>query len=334
MLTSKSKVQNPNVKSMTKISMSQLGHLIFGFDWTFGFRILTLLVVTVFSVTVFLPRNASALEFDQAPTIGTAAFDYNTVTAQSLLVLDKASGKVILSKNADTLRIPASITKLVTALVVLDAKPNFKLPVAMVAEDEVGGTRIRSKVGVRYTVGDLLHASLIASANNATHALARSLGLPMQEFVARMNAKAQSLGAINTAFVDPTGIDAANITTARDIAKIAAAAFAHPTIKKISVTPKFKFRSLEKKKFLAHTITNTNQLLLDRGVIVAGGKTGYLDESRYNFVTELKDINGKNVIVVLMGSASKKAEFNEAKQLATWAWLNYDWGQTKVVASR
>ncbi len=236
------------------------------------------------------------------------------VTAKSYAVADKTSGELIISKEPDMRWTPASITKLMTAMVFLDTKPKMAKIIAMSKDDEVGGARIATKAGVKYKVSDLFYASLVASANNATNAVARSTGLSKQDFVARMNKKAKELGAANTVFLEPTGINEQNYTTASDYVKIANAAFSNPQIHKVAMAGAYSFVSTNNKRY-RHNLKNTNKLLSDGDITMLGGKTGYLDESQYNFVTEVKDKNGNDLIVVVFGSQNSKTQFQETKQL-------------------
>ncbi len=197
----------------------------------------------------------------------------------------------------------------------------------MKQQDEVGGVRIASKTGVAYRLNDIFHASLIASANNATEAVARSTGLSRAEFIDRMNQKAKSLGAEHTVFYEPTGMSPANVTTSTDYAKIVAAAFNSKTIRNIAVKPTYTLASTNNKRY-RHTIKNTDKLLGDDQLTIIGGKTGFLDESRYNFAAELKDVFGNHIIIVLLGSQSSAAQFRETRELAALAGLTKSFGGT------
>ncbi len=265
---------------------------------------------------VLAPLAASALEMP--PVINMV--EQANVTANSYIVVDRISGSVLLEKNASQAWTPASLTKLVTALVFLDTKPNLKKSVVMKASDQTGGgcssggACIATKPGISYRLDDLFHASLIASANNATMAVARSTGLSQDEFVRRMNAKAKALGATDTHFVEPTGMSPDNVTTASDYAKVASAAFGNDLIHKIATTPAYSFRATNSKKY-SHNVKNTDKLLADGDVTVIGGKTGYLEESQYNFASVLADRYDNRFIVVVFGSRSSSTQFSETKQL-------------------
>lgn len=250
------------------------------------------------------------------------------ITAESYLVLNADTDQVLAQKNPAMPRVPASLTKLVTALVFLDSNPNLNKIVTIQKSDQtgggcaVGGACIATKPGVSYRLNDLFHSSLIASANNATMAEARSTGLSQTEFVARMNRKAESLGATQTKFVEPTGMDPANTTTAEDFSKIVKAAFANPVIQKINVLPNYAFSSTNYSKY-KHNLKNTDKLLGDEQFTIVGAKTGYLEESKSNFAVLLKDQLGNNLIVVLFGSKNSATEFAEARQLAFLGSMTY-----------
>lgn len=238
----------------------------------------------------------------------------NGLTAESYIVIDSASGNPLMAKEVQKVWTPASLTKLVTALVVLEKNPKLQGSIKLKKTDEVGGARLATKVGVSYTVKDLFNAMLIASANNATNAVARSTGLSSVEFVAKMNDKAKELGALHTHFVEPTGISEQNLSTVEDYAKIAQTAFAQPLILSAAKTLEYSFRATNNKRYL-HKLKNTNKLLKDGEMEIIAGKTGYLDESKYNFTALVKDQYNQLAIVVLFGAKDTSAQFRETKQL-------------------
>jgi len=229
-----------------------------------------------------------------------------------------------MSKNADALWPPASLTKLVTALVVLDTGTKLTKTFAMSDADQVaggcsqGGACIKTKAGVKFTVDNLFHAALIPSANNAASALARSTGLSMEDFVARMNQKASSLGAVKTHFNEPTGMDPANQITAGDYAKIVKAAFQNSYLRNVAGLQSYYLRSSNNSKY-NQTIKNTDKLLADADVKVLGAKTGFLDESKYNFASLVKYKNGQELAIVVLGEQHLYSAFAETKQLASLA---------------
>lgn len=240
-------------------------------------------------------------------------------SAEAYAVVDTSDGKVLVEKNKAEIWPPASLTKLVTAMVVLDAKPNLTKSFAIIKDDEVGGARLATKTGVKYKIKDLLYASLVASANNAVNALARSSGLSKEKFVEKMNLKAKELGATNTVFYEPSGINEKNHTTAEDYIKVTMAAYNYPLIADAASRENYRVVSTSNKKYV-HNLKNTNKLLTDETLSVLG-KTGYLNESKFNFTSMISDKFGNKFAVVVLGSSSSKNQFMETKELAALAGL-------------
>jgi D-alanyl-D-alanine carboxypeptidase len=150
------------------------------------------------------------------------------------------------------------------------------------------------------------------SANNAASALARSTGLSMDEFAARMNEKAASLGAVNSHFNEPTGMDENNVVTARDYVHIVAAAFSNPYMQKIAGLQQYALKSANNSKY-NQTIKNTDKLLADADLQMIGAKTGYL--TAYNFAA-LLTYKGEKLAVVVLGEDHLTTAFAETKILA------------------
>ncbi len=285
-------------------------------------------VLTIFFIAIFLsPQAAFALQISDFLQNG-ADLGFS---AKSYVVAERNTGQVLLSKNSKEAWVPASLTKLVTLLTVLDTKPKLTKSVSIKADDQKagqcssGGACIATKPGVAYSVDGLFHASLMASANNATFALARSTGLTGAEFVKKMNEKAESLGATNTRFFEPTGIDPKNVTTAEDYAKIVAAAFSDPYLKKLAGLKQYTLTAANNKKYV-HKLKNTNKLLGDDRLGSVAGKTGFLDESGYNFASLTQDRFGNSFVVVVLGSKTAASEFEETRQLVDWAGLSLVFG--------
>jgi len=244
------------------------------------------------------------------------------ITAPSAMVVDKNTGSVLWQKNPSEVRSLASITKLLTALVFLDHNPGWETEITVQQSDYREGGRIRVYNGERLFVRDLFNASLVASSNNATVALARSTGLSEEEFAVAMNQKAQSLGMSDSVFFEPTGLDPANITTASDIIKLAQAALANPEIAAATGQKEYKFSVINAPR--NYTLENTDRLL-NSYLNIVSGKTGYLDEAGYCLVSQVQGPLGQEVLVVVMGSESEDSRFAEVKALAQWAFDNYYW---------
>ncbi len=278
------------------------------------------LFLLALSTTGALP----AVTFAAPVALSLERFNDTELSAQAYAVLDAETGDLLLAKNENQPWPPASMTKLTSALVMLETNPDLRKVVQITKADEVGGSRLRISKATSYRCLDLLYAALVASANNAANALVHCTNLSRDEFVERMNKVAADAGAWRTHFVEPTGISGENVTTSEDYARIARVAFNQPVIQKITTTPSYTFSSMSKPTF-SHTLKNTNKLLKDQSVIVRGGKTGFIEESGYNLVTKLGDVDGKNVIVVVLGTKNTAAETKESKRLATWTWVNFLW---------
>lgn len=279
-------------------------------------KLFLFILILVMAPTLGWPFSASALTMAEIMPSGQVAGVVSTTgEAKAYVVIDRSSGQILLSKNADLKWPPASLTKLVTAMVFMESKTSLNKVVAMKKEDEVGGQRLVTKTGVGYRTRDLLHAALISSHNNAAHALARSTGLTNDRFVELMNNKIKSLGALNTNFLETTGMEPLNYTTALDFAKIVDAALKDPYISLITKKNTYSFTSVNNKNY-RHKITSTNKLLTDSELSLVGGKTGFLEESDYNFASVVKDPLGNEFIVVVLGAKDPKTQFGQTKSLA------------------
>ncbi|STR01023.1 D-alanyl-D-alanine endopeptidase precursor [Kingella potus] len=154
------------------------------------------------------------------------------LSSQSALIMNNRTGEVLYQKNMNRVMPIASISKLMSAMVVLDARLNMNEVITITADeiDRIKGTGSRLSIGTQLTRAELLHLSLMSSENRATHALGRTYPGGMDAFVAAMNAKAQSLGMADSRFYEPTGLDYRNVSTAGDLSKMVAAAAKYPQI--------------------------------------------------------------------------------------------------------
>ena len=291
-----------------------------------------LLRLALFACLAFLAPTfveAKATRRAESPDFAMSA----SSTFQAAVVLETSTGRVLYAYEPDTPRVAASLTKLVTALVWTSNKTlPLSRSIAIQARDEVGGGRLRVAVGSVLRFQDLWLATIASSANNAAMAVARNYGLSSDAFVLKMNAVAKKLGATSSTFADPSGMDAANTTTARDMAKIARAAFTQRDIQRAASTGEYQLTVLRPKKQV-RTLKNTNALLLDgaNGLYILAGKTGYLEESGYNFTMRVRPVSldgtpdkRKDVVVVVLGAPTKEASFLAARELAEWTWNTHE----------
>ena len=233
--------------------------------------------------------------------------------AKAAYVVDETSNRVLFQKNPDSLYPIASLTKLMTALVFFQTRPQFDQVVEITPEDVYHSSRSHIRPREEITVRDLLHATLMASDNVATKALVRSCGLPREEFVRRMNALADSMHLTGTRFVEPTGLDEQNVATAQTIAALLRAAASNPVVSSIMQKQTYTFASNRK----LHRIVNTNRLLKSKWRIT-GGKTGFINEAGYCFATMVETPSGTEVTAVLLGAPSNRLRFAEARRLLDW----------------
>jgi len=250
----------------------------------------------------------------------------------SAVVIDAKTGKRLYGYQPQKVWPAASLSKLMSALVVLDHHPAWNKVVSTVRSDEVGGGSLAVKVGSRMTVQDMFYASIVGSANNTTMSLARLSGLGKAGFVKHMNAKAKELGLKNTKFEEPTGLNENNVTTAEEMAKLAQTAFSKSMIRRAASTMAYRFTVTN--PTVVKTVKNTNRLLTyDDDVWVIGGKTGFIYEARYNLAVQMRPMDGgPQLMVVVLGAPTKNSSFDSAKSLANWAWRAYAWPSDQIAA--
>lgn len=239
------------------------------------------------------------------------------LTAQAGLVVDVPSGVVVYAKNENLPLLPASTTKIMTALVALDYySPEQILEVPLVSWE---GQDIKLVPGEKITVENLLYALLVASANDSAQVLTKNFPGGENTFVSKMNEKAKSLFLKNTHFVNPTGIDQdGQYSTALDLAQLAKYALKNPTFAKIVSTQKVAIYSVDQK--YVHPMSNIN-ILLGRLPGIKGVKTGWTvgaGECLVGFVER----EGKQIITVVLGSEDR---FTETEKLVDWVFGNFSW---------
>lgn len=231
------------------------------------------------------------------------------------LVVDQSGGEALFQKNANTVVPIASITKLMTAMVVLDSSPNLQTQISITDDDVdyLRGSRSRLHVGSSMTRETALLLALMSSENRAAHALARHYPGGMPAFIAAMNIKAQALGMRDTRFEDPTGLTINNVSTARDLAKMVVAAHRYPLIREFSTTPEATI------EIAGHELAyrNTNPLVKSAAWDVGVSKTGYINEAGKCLVMQAR-VAQKPVVIVLLDSAGKQTRVGDANRIKRW----------------
>lgn len=235
------------------------------------------------------------------------------IPARSAVLIDGSDMSIKYEQEA-FVRVPiASITKLMTAMVALDYGLDWDAPADILPKEYVEGGQLLLHPGETATVRDLFNASLLGSANNATLAYVRSLGIENDEFVRAMNRKAVELELEQTEFEDVTGLNTRNISTAYEVAKMAVMAFGqYPEIAEATRQEEYYF--VVGGSGREHTIKNTNKLISENNWQASGSKTGFLYEAGYCLVMQGAD-DISNRLGVVLGSESEAQHFAAMEKL-------------------
>ena len=266
------------------------------------------------------PGTTKRSAVPQRPSAGQRAGLHQTDDPLSLrssvaLVIDQDTEQVLFSKNPEAVLPIASITKLMTALVVVEAGLSLDERLSITQDDvdvfKSRGSRLR--VGTSLTRGELLHLALMASENRAAHALGRTYPGGLGAFREAMNAKASLLGMHHSQFVEPTGLSSDNRSSATDLALLVREASRHPIIGDLSTTPDLKM-ALGSRQV---AFRNTNGLIRNPAWEIALQKTGYISEAGRCVVMKVQAA-GRNLIMVLLDSAGRHARIGDAERLRAW----------------
>lgn len=236
--------------------------------------------------------------------------------SSAVLVIDQADGRTLYAKNITAVQPIASITKLMTAMVVLDAKLDLGEPVAISEDDvdELKHTRSRLTIGTTLARDDLMRLALMASENRAASALARAYPGGTPAFVSAMNQKAVELAMYRTRFVDSTGLSSENVSTAEDLAKMVEAAYSYPVIQQYTTLTGHTV-SVASGRLVAYG--NSNGLVKNEHWNIGVSKTGYISEAGRCLVMQAR-IATKPVVIVLLDSWGKHTRIGDANRIKKW----------------
>jgi len=293
-------------------------------------RALILLVVAFGLTTGAYGSKAMAITIDQSILEHPSAAKKKTATqskskqkwtknpklrSASVFVTDPSNGKVLYEKNANAVVPIASITKLMTAMVVLDAKlkMNEKLTVTKKDIDTLKKSGSRLKVGTKLSRKNMLRLALMASENRAASSLSRHYPGGSKAFVSAMNKKARALGLKKTHFKESTGLNWANVSNAHDLARMVTAAHKYRLIRKFTTTAKYTLTINRKKE----TFRNTNKLVRKSDWDISLSKTGYIKEAGRCLVMQAK-VAKKPTVIVLLDSQGSMTRIADAKRLRYW----------------
>jgi D-alanyl-D-alanine endopeptidase (penicillin-binding protein 7) len=237
------------------------------------------------------------------------------VRAAAAIIYDPSSGQVLWELNSQVERSIASITKVMTAAVVLETPDDLGTVVEIQRADVYRASTTYIRAGDRVTREDLLHLLLIGSDNAAARVLARTSALGSEGFVRRMNEKAAELGLASVSYVDPAGVYSANVASAFDMAKLITWASDDPRMSAIMRTPVHSVNAGRR----IITVSSTNQLVKSGDVDVQAGKTGFIRTAGYCLATLLRlPRGGAEVAVVVLGAKSNAGRFWETRHLLNW----------------
>jgi len=253
------------------------------------------------------------------------------LSASAAFVMDQDTGQVLAQKNDNVVLPMASLTKLMTTLLVLEARQPMD-EVLTITDDDVDTerhSRSRLRVGTQLTREEALHLALMSSENRAAHALGRSYPGGLPKIVDAMNARAKALGMINTTYVDPTGLSNRNRSTARDLARLVAEASGNPLMREFSTTPAhlatLNGRTLQYR--------NSNRLVRNQntGWDIELQKTGYIVEAG-RCLTMLTKVGGHNLVMVLLDADSNNTRVADAQRLRKFVVAQNGWQDQPVLA--
>jgi D-alanyl-D-alanine endopeptidase (penicillin-binding protein 7) len=248
-----------------------------------------------------------------------SAHDALDLKSSVALVIDQDTREVLFRKNDHAVLPIASLTKLMTGVIISGAKLPMDDPIT-VTQDDVDtekGSSSRLKVGTTLTRGEMLHLALMSSENRAAHALGRTYPGGMDVFVSLMNAKAKLLGMVDTSYVEPTGLSSRNQSSAQDLAALVNAAHADPVLRELSTSTGYQVavgnRTLQ--------YNNTNRLTKNPEWDIGLQKTGYISEAGQCLVMQTK-IAGRKLIMVFLDSAGKLSRLGDAERVRRWVESN------------
>ena len=269
------------------------------------------------------PSVQQSKSYPPIPVLGNSS-SFPVLSAQGVLAVDLNSGITLYEKNPDKALLPASTTKIVTALVALDAYQLDQILVIPKGVNTVDGQKMKLYQGEKIKFENLLYGLLVYSANDAAETLAQDYPGGYDAFISAMNTKAKDLSMVNSHFENPIGLDSdGQRSTAKDLIRASEVAMRNPEFAKIVGTKSIVVTDESGKS--SYNLQNVNELL---GVVpgVMGVKTGWTEDARENLVTYIERDNHK-VMIALLGSEDR---FGETKELIDWIFSSYSWQEVKT----
>ena len=261
--------------------------------------------------------GAGAIAAAKAGTSQNGSSNGLDLKSSAVLVYDVIEGRALYAKNTEQVSAIASITKLMTAIVVLDAglPLDEQIRIERSDIDTLKNTGSRLRIGSAFSRRDLLHLALMSSENRAASALGRNFPGGLEEFVTRMNARALELGMMKSHFVEPTGLSHGNVSTAEDLALLVRASLDYPLIREFSTTRSAQVHTADNRQVLG--FGNSNGLVSNPQWHIDVSKTGYISESGLCLVMHTR-INDRPTVIVLLDSWGKYTRIGDAIRIKKW----------------
>ncbi len=268
---------------------------------------------SIVPVSGFAQEDDSGRTYDALPLASTVvgqADNGGIVRSQVAFVVDLTDNRVLYSKNADVIRPIASISKLMTALIITTANLNMNEQIMITADDidRVKKSASRLSVGTVLTRKELLHLALMSSENRAAHALGRTYPGGMNAFVREMNAKARQLGMTRTRFVEPTGLSPQNVSSPRDLVRLMQSVHQQPLIREFTTSDKYEIVTSNGRE---QRYRNTNRLIRNSNWNILISKTGYIREAG-DCLVMMTEMDHRPVAVVLLNADGGLTRFADA----------------------
>ena len=288
-----------------------------------------LTIILLFNLTLWLGAGWWSASQPAAPTIAkptsTIAWpNFQVWPASSTLVWSPDKG-ILVSQDSRRLRPIASLSKMITALVVLNEKPNWQAHYKLKNEDERYGNISYIYPGEEISINDLWHLSLMASDNTATQALIRAVGLSDDDYRQKVKALAERLQIKDLTIDESTGLSTKNQASAEAIAIITREALSQEKVREVASLARYEIKTA---KGRSQQVTNTDAFVrgaatLPQGWEIVGGKTGCIDEAGYCFAALWQDKQGQTVVSVILGAQAKETRFSLTKDLINYATKKY-----------
>lgn len=289
----------------------------------------TIFAICFLIVFALIPTMSRAAGFSpmlkDVNVTSTAPIDESKIA--SAVLIDAQSGEVLYAYAPDKVWPAASITKLMTSHVFASTPTKWTMNGTITKVDEVGGGRLQVPSGSVMTLRDVLYSALIGSANNAAEAMGRMFDKKGKDaFVLKMNERTRALGLIQSQYFDTSGMNEKNTISAYDTAIMIKETAEEPESAKAMSLATYSFTV--KKPVIKKTIKSTNDLLFSQNdLVITGGKTGFINEAKYNFVVSAypKGHPEKELVAVILGAETRAISQEGCLSMLRWAWDAYDW---------